>query len=202
MKDKFTEAIWLMKLDLAYFEEKYQGKFLDLPHIGLGNRKTRCVNEATLPIVTCHPSCLEKCAGTCYVLKICTLPRPACRKCEAKNTVLRRIDPAAYYKHFYDVTYVVSDGTGNCPYQKSLARFNSRKYEIARELRVKGVSTKDANRRAEKLAGEEVKVWHCRNCSEHGTGCCGSGDIRFNVVGESGWAVKAEQKELWSRSSK
>ena len=95
----------------------------------------------------------------------------------------------------YDVTYVVSDGTGNCPYQKSLARFNSRKYEIARELRAKGVATKDANRRAEKLAGEEVRVWHCRNCSEHGIGCCGSGDIRFNVVGESGWAVKAEQKE-------
>ena len=111
MKDKFTEAIRLMKLDLAYFEEKYQGKFLELPHIGLGNRKTRCVNEATLPIVTCHPSCLEKCADTSYVLRICTLPRPA-----------------------------------------------------------------------------------CRNCSEHGTGCCGSGDIRFNVVGESGWAVKAEQK--------
>lgn len=275
MKDKFTEAIRLMKLDLAYFEEKYQGKFLELPHIGLGNRKTRCVNEATLPIVTCHPSCLEKCADTCYVLRICTLPRPACRKCEAKNTVLRRIDPAAYYAHFfkeaerlslpirlsdggdfenakqveacfaaarrhptvnsilytkrvelleamkdhpanvhvrysswdgdekntayarslgYDVTYVVSDGTGNCPYQKSLARFNSRKYEIARGLRAKGVATKDANRRAEKLAGEEVKVWHCRNCSEHGTGCCGSGDIRFNVVGESDWAVKAEQK--------
>lgn len=29
MKDKFTEAIRLMKLDLAYFEEKYQGKFLE-----------------------------------------------------------------------------------------------------------------------------------------------------------------------------
>ena len=54
--------------------------------------------------------------------------------------------------------------------------------------------TKDANRRAEKLAGEAVKVWHCRNCSEHGTGCCGSGDIRFNVVGERDWAVKAAQK--------
>ena len=78
--------------------------------------------------------------------------------------------------------------------RESLTRFNSRKYEIARELRARGVATKDANRRAEKLAGEEVKVWHCRNCSEHGTGCCGSGDIRFNVVGEGDWAVKAAQK--------
>ena len=93
-------------------------------------------------------------------------------------------------------TYVVSDGTGNCPYQKSLARFSSRKCEIARELRAKGVATKEANRRAEKLAGEGVKVWHCRNCSERGTGCCGSGDIRFNVVGERDWAVKAEQRKL------
>lgn len=25
--------------------------------------------------------------------------------------------------------------------------------------------------------------------------CFGSGDIRFNVVGESDWAVKAERKE-------
>ena len=54
-----------MQKDVAEFEAKYQGRFAEQPHIGLGNRKTRCVNEATLPIITCHPSCLEKCAGTC-----------------------------------------------------------------------------------------------------------------------------------------
>ena len=32
MNEKFTEAIRLMKSDLAYSEEKYQGKFLELPH--------------------------------------------------------------------------------------------------------------------------------------------------------------------------
>lgn len=45
---------------------------------------------------------MTKCAGTCYVLAIYTLPRPNCRKCEAKNTVLRRIDPKAYYEHFFN----------------------------------------------------------------------------------------------------
>ena len=275
MKIDIKRAVEQMNSDLAYFERKYQGKFLESPHVGLGNRKTRCVNEATLPIVTCHPSCLEKCAGTCYVLRICTIPRPNCRRCEARNTVLRRIDPAAYYEHFfkeaerlhlpirlsdggdfenkeqveacfaaarrhptvnsilytkrvelleamkyhpanvhvrysswegdeentlyarslgYDVTYVVWDGSGNCPYQRSLARFLTCKRKIAQGLREQGVETKVANRRAEQLAAEKVKVWHCRNCSEHGTGCCGSGDIKFNVVGQDDWAVKAEQK--------
>ena len=44
-----------------------------------------CVNEATLPILTCHPSRLEKCANTCYVIAICTKYRPNCRRCETKN---------------------------------------------------------------------------------------------------------------------
>ena len=35
------------------------------------------------------------------MINICTKPRPNCRKVEAKNTVLRRIDPNAYYEHFY-----------------------------------------------------------------------------------------------------
>ena len=101
LKDRFKKCIEIMRQDVAEFEAKYQGRFAEQPHVGLGNRKTRCVNEATLPIITCHPSCLEKCAGTCYVLAICTKPRPNCRKCEARNTVLRRIDPNAYYEHFY-----------------------------------------------------------------------------------------------------
>lgn len=238
------------------------------------------MNEATLPIVTCHPSCLDRCAGTCYVLAICTIPRPNCRKCEAKNTVLRRNDPEAYYEHFFKqaekdrlplrlsdggdfedaaqvracieaakshpsvhailytkrvellpelvhvpanlhvrysswigdeaneayarslgfaITHVVEDGSGNCPYQKSKARYDKRKREIARELRAKGVDTKTANKQAGKQADEEVVVWHCRNCAEHGTGCCAAGDIKFNVVGEAGWAVKAAQKAAQGR---
>ena len=213
--------------------------------------------------------------GTCYVINICTKPRPNCRKVEAKNTVLRRIDPNAYYEHFYreaerlhlpirlsdggdfenveqakacisaarrhpsvhailytkrielltalvdrpanlharysawegdeageaearrlgfDVTHVVWNGTGNCPYQKSLARLLARKHEIARALRAQGIDAKTANRRAERETETEITVWHCRNCAEHGCGCCGTGDIRFNVVCEGDWALKAERK--------
>ncbi|MBQ2630114.1 MAG: hypothetical protein IJG13_10600 [Kiritimatiellae bacterium] len=43
-------------------------------------------------------------------------------------------------------------------------------------------------------AEREVTVWHCRNCAEHGCGCCGAGDIRFNVVGGDDWALKAAEK--------
>ena len=274
-KEYFAKAIQEMNQDLAYFEEKYKGRFIETPHIGYGNRKTKCVNEATLPIITCHPSCLERCAGTCYVLAICTIPRPNCRKCEAKNTVLRRIDPKAYYEHFFkqaeidrlpirlsdggdfenaeqaracieaagrhptvhailytkriellkefvtvpanlhvrysswtgdeqgeayarslgfNITHVVSDGSGNCPYQKSKARYDKRKRELAAQFRAEGIATKTANKLAEKQADKEINIWHCRNCAEHGTGCCSTGDIRFNVVGEAGWAVKAAQK--------
>ena len=275
-KEKFTEIIALMKHDIAEYEKRYQGKFAELPHIGLGNRKTRCVNEATLPIITCDPSCIEKCASTCYVLRICTIPRPSCRKCEARNTVLRRIDPNAYYEHFYreaerlnlpirlsdggdfenkeqveackaaanrhpsvhailytkrinllpalvdhpanlhvrysgwegdaegeayarslgfDITHVVQDGSGNCPYQKSFARFTSRKREIARSLRAQGIDSKTANKRAEHEAEQEINVWHCRDCAKRGCGCCASGDISFNEVGSGDWAIKAQSPQ-------
>ena len=59
--EQFRKCIELMQHDVAAFEAKYQGRFAEAPHVGLGNRKTRCVNEATLPIITCHPSCIEKC---------------------------------------------------------------------------------------------------------------------------------------------
>lgn len=274
IKDKFKECIALMERDVVEFEKKYQGKFAEEPHIGFGNRKTRCVNEATLPIITCHPSCIDKCASTCYVLRICTMPRPNCRKCEAKNTVLRRIDPNRYYEHFYreaerlnlpirlsdggdfenieqveackaaalrhpsvkaicytkriellpalidhpknlyvrysgwagdiegeayarslgfDITHVVRDGSGNCPCQKSLAKFTKRKSEIARAFRAQGVDTKSANRQADRETEKEIKVWHCQNCAEHGCGCCAAGDVSFNEVGGVDWAVKAEE---------
>lgn len=57
----FGPLMALMQQDLQEYEEKYQGTFAEMPHISLGNSKTRCVGEATLPIVTCHASCLEKC---------------------------------------------------------------------------------------------------------------------------------------------
>lgn len=270
------KCIELMRRDVAEFEAKYQGRFAETPHVGLGNRKTRCVNEATLPIITCHPSCLERCARTCYVINICTKPRPNCRRCEAKNTVLRRTDPKAYYEHFYKeaerlhlpirlsdggdfeneeqikacidaarrhptvhailytkrlellpalidrpatlharysgwagdeagaaearrlgfgITHVVRDGSGNCPYQISLAKFTARKREIARSLRAQGIETKTANKKADTLAESEIKVWHCRNCAEHGCGCCAAGDIRFNEVGGEDWALKAAERK-------
>lgn len=263
-REKFRKAFALMREDLSVYERKYAGVFAEAPHVGLGNRKTRCVNEATLPLVTCHPGCLERCAKTCYVLAICTFPRPSCRACQARNTVLRRIDPVRYYEHFYreaerrhlpirladggdfenaeqvraclaaarrhpavhaiaytkrvellpelvdrpptlhvrysgwqgdetgeararelgfDLAHVVRDGSGNCPYQASLARFAARRNELARGLRAQGLDTKAANKAAGKAAEEEVAVWHCRNCAEAGCGCCGAGDIRFNVVG-------------------
>ena len=43
-KEQFKECIELMQRDVAEFEAKYQGRFAEGPHVGLGNRKTRCVN--------------------------------------------------------------------------------------------------------------------------------------------------------------
>ncbi|MEI7947996.1 MAG: hypothetical protein WCJ02_14950 [bacterium] len=90
----------------------------------------------------------------------------------------------------FDITHVVSDGSGNCPYQKSLARFCLRKRAIARGMVEKGCDIKLANITAEKQAEVESPVWHCRLCAQRGVGCCGKGDIRFNVVGRVGWAIK------------
>lgn len=263
-KQRLGELMTLISQDLKEYEAKYDGKFAEKPHIGLGNRKTRCVNEATLPIITCHPSCMEKCVLTCYVINIMTYPRPNCRKCQARNTVLRRIDPVAYYEYFFaeaerlqlpirlsdggdfenaeqvracilaaknhptvqaigytkrfellpemqeapdnihirysawegdaentakaremgfDVTYVVFDGSGNCPYQKSLAKFLEQKRRTARQLRAAGYDAKTANKMAEAQTEAVMKVHHCRDCAKHGTGCCKKGiDIRFNEV--------------------
>ena len=68
---------------------------------------------------------------------------------------------------------------------------------VLRELEMNGVRVvgeEEANKRAERETEKEITVWHCRNCAEHGCGCCGTGDIRFNVVGEGDWALKAERK--------
>ena len=261
---KITNLIMLMQQDIHEYELKYHGEFAENPHVGLGNKKTRCVNEATLPIITCHPSCVNKCADTCYVINIMTYPRPNCRRCQARNTVLRRIDPYRYYDFFYkeaermnlpirlsdggdfedavqvqaciaaakrhpmvqaigytkrvellsefrdapanlhirystwqnddintktatdlafNLSTVVYDGSGNCPYQISLARFREHKVAIAKELRADGVDAKTANRMAEKKTESLVTVHHCKNCALQMCGCFKDGtDIRFNVV--------------------
>lgn len=263
-KQHLRELMAAMKADLAEYEAKYNGKFAEKPHIGLGNRKTRCVNEATLPVITCHPSCINKCVSTCYVINIMTWPRPNCRRCQAKNTVLRRIDPVAYYEYFFaeaerlglpirlsdggdienaeqvraliaaarrhptvhaigytkriellpeftdapdnlhmrysawvgdevntaaahaqgfDVTHVVYDGSGNCPYQTSLARFRKQKRELALKLRAEGHDIKTANKMAESQTEKVIKVHHCRDCAKLQCGCVARGvDIKFNVV--------------------
>jgi hypothetical protein len=49
LHETLKKCIELMRHDVAEFEAKYQGRFAETPHIGFGNRKTRCVNEATLP---------------------------------------------------------------------------------------------------------------------------------------------------------
>lgn len=262
--NRFKPLIELMNADLAFYEAKYAGKFTEAPHIGLGNRKTRCVNEATLPIITCHPSCLRKCASTCYVINIMTFPRPSCRKCQARNTVLRRIDPVAYYEYFFseaerqglpirlsdggdfenasqvraclkaarnhpsvqsigytkriellpellnapnnihmrysawtgdevntqkarelgfDIAWVVTDGSGNCPYQNSIVKFRAYKRQLASTFRHQGIEAKLANKMAEKQADQDLSVHHCRDCAKLLCGCCAKGnDIRFNEV--------------------
>lgn len=264
MMETFIELMDLMQADLSEYEQKYNGEFAENPHISLGNSKTRCVNEATLPIVTCHPSCIEKCASTCYVIRIMTFPRPSCRRCQARNTVLRRIDPDRYYEYFYqeaermqlpirlsdggdfederqvkaciaaatrhpnvqaigytkrvellkafleapanlhirystwendesntlyaqelgfNLSKVVYDGSGNCPYQVSIAKFRKEKAALAKELRAEGHEAKAANKMAEKMTSERVSVHHCRNCALKQCGCFKDGqDIRFNEV--------------------
>lgn len=269
--------IEVMRRDLAECEAKYQGKYAGEPWGGTGNKKTHCINEATLPIMTCDPSCLAKCAGTCYVFAFATIPHPHCRRYEAQNTVLRRLDPKAYYEYFFaraereqvplrlsdggdfenadqvkaaveaarrhpsvpaivytkrlnllpefigrsanlhvrysgwegdeageawarklgfDITHVVHDGSGNCPYQKTLARLNQRKIELAQALLAQGVEPKSVKKQSEKAAEQEVRVWHCRDCAKNGTGCCGCGDISFNVVkGDSWWEQACQAKK-------
>ena len=74
------------------------------------------------------------------------------------------------------------------------------KAEVLRMETAQGLDAKAARRRAERETEKEITVWHCRNCAEHGCGCCGAGDIRFNVVGEGDWALKAERKGDESRN--
>ena len=44
-KEQFKECIELMQRDVTKFKAKYQERIAAGPHVGLGNRKTRCVNE-------------------------------------------------------------------------------------------------------------------------------------------------------------
>ena len=38
LKEQFVRCIGLMQKDVAEFEAKYQGRFAEDPHVGLGNR--------------------------------------------------------------------------------------------------------------------------------------------------------------------
>lgn len=83
----------------------------------------------------------------------------------------------------FDVTNVVFDGSGKCPYHKSLAKFFEHKRQIARHLMTKGYNTKIANKQAETQAESVIKVHHCRDCSRLGYGCCKTGtNISFKEV--------------------
>ena len=50
---------------------------------------------------------------------------------------------------------------------------------------MQGIDTKTAKKHAERETEREITVWHCRNCAEHGCGCCGAGDISFNVTADT-----------------
>lgn len=54
-----------------------------------------------MPILTCHPACVTRCAITCYVINTMTDIRTSCRRCQARNTVLRRNNPESYYEYFF-----------------------------------------------------------------------------------------------------
>lgn len=85
------------------------------------------------------------------------------------------------------------DGSGNCPYQKSYARYEARRMEIQKQLIEQGVDKKSSAKRAIQQADSEIRVWHCRFCAQYGTGCCSGGDIRFNVVGKAHWEQAANK---------
>jgi len=272
-EEALKRAIDRMNGDLRAAEEKCQAGGLVHPFAGLGNKKTKCVNEATLPVITCSPACIARCARTCYVVTTASMFRKACRQRQAENTVLRRRDPEAYYEYFYrlaekkqlpirlsdggdfenaeqvkaciavarrhpavhailytkriellpllvdrpatlhtrysawegddegkvrarelgfDITYVVDDGSGNCPYQKSLAKYEKRRMELEQEFLNQGLEKPVAHVRAKQQADNEIQVWHCRFCAQKGTGCCRPGDVKFNVVGAAHWEQAAQ----------
>lgn len=119
----------------------------------------------------------------------------SCQKREAKNTVLRRIDPKAYYEHFYreaerlHLPIRLSDGGDfeNAEQVEACKSAASRHPSVHAILYTKRLELLPL------LVNHPVKVWHCRDCAKHGCGCCAAGDISFNEVGGGDWAIKAEK---------
>lgn len=71
-------------------------------HVGTGNSKTGCVNEATVPGLCCHSSARTSCGiSGCYAMTLQAL-YPAYYWAIVRNTALRRRDAAAYYETFFD----------------------------------------------------------------------------------------------------
>lgn len=70
-------------------------------HVGRGNSKTGCVNEATMPGLCCHESARTSCGiSGCYAMALQGL-YPEYFWCLVRNTALRRRDAVAYYETFF-----------------------------------------------------------------------------------------------------
>lgn len=85
---RIKRLIALMNEDLAYYEPSMTASF---------KRTTRRVRQQE----NMSSFCVNRCATTCYVINTMTYLRTSCRRCQARNTVLRRIDPVAYYEYFF-----------------------------------------------------------------------------------------------------
>lgn len=71
-------------------------------HVGKGNSKTGCTNEASMPGLCCHASAATSCGiSGCYAMTIQAL-YPAYYWALVRNTALRRRDAAAYYETFFE----------------------------------------------------------------------------------------------------
>lgn len=70
-------------------------------HVGFGNGKTMCTNEASMPGLCCHRSARTTCGiSGCYAMTLQGL-YPEYYWCLVRNTALRRRDAGAYYETFF-----------------------------------------------------------------------------------------------------
>ena len=70
-------------------------------HVGTGNAKTGCVNEATMPGLCCHKSARTSCGiSGCYAMTLQSI-YPEYYWCLVRNTALRRRDADGYYETFF-----------------------------------------------------------------------------------------------------
>ena len=75
------------------------------PRAGTSNRKTKMINEGTTPgrCGTCDPSCAGDCDKFCYAIAHGDGVYPAARENHVINTIARRRDAVAYYRHFFQL---------------------------------------------------------------------------------------------------